>query len=136
MIIGIGVDLVKIARVAAIAGRWDERFLDRVFTPAEREYCFRHKFPHTRLSARFAVKEATLKALGIGFRMGVRWKEIETINDADGKPEVILWGRTREIADQQGVSSAMVSITHDEDYSIAQVILTDEVPPIAGWGIK
>jgi holo-[acyl-carrier protein] synthase len=126
MIIGIGVDLVKISRVAEIAGRWNERFLDRVFTPAERAYCLRHKFPHIRLSARFAVKEATLKALGIGFRMGIRWKEIETINNAAGKPEVILRGRTREIADQQGVSEALVSITHDHEYSIAQVILTDE----------
>jgi holo-[acyl-carrier protein] synthase len=126
MIVGIGVDLVKISRVQEMADRWGARFLNRVFTPGEQAYCFRHKFPHIHLSARFAVKEAILKALGIGLRMGIRWQEIETINTPAGKPDVKMWGRTRQIADGQKVSQVFASIAHDDDYSIAQVILTQD----------
>ncbi|MBI3803194.1 MAG: holo-ACP synthase [Nitrospirae bacterium] len=121
--IGIGVDLVKISRIQEISARWGDRFLDRVFTPAEQAYCLRRKFPPVHLSARFAVKEAILKALGTGLRMGTRWKEIETINNPAGKPEVRMSGRTRELADAQQVEEVFASITHDHDYSIAQVIL-------------
>ncbi len=126
MIIGIGVDLVKISRVQEMKERWGSRFLDRVFTSVEQEYCLGRKFPHIHLSARFAVKEAVLKALGTGLRMGTRWKEIETVNNPAGKPEVRLWGTTRRIADRQGVSRVFSTITHDHDYSIAQVILAGE----------
>ena len=125
-ITGVGIDLVKISRVETMTRRWERRFLDRVFTPAEQAYSLRHKFPHIRLSARFAVKEAVLKALGIGLRMGIRWTEIETINDPAGKPEVRLSGQTRRIADRQNISYIFATITHDHDYSIAQVIVASE----------
>lgn len=122
-IIGIGVDLVKISRIQEMTERWGSRFLDRVFTPTEQTYCLRRKFPPVHLSARFAVKEAILKALGTGLRMGTRWTEIETINNAAGKPEVKLWGRTGELAAGKNVSEIFATITHDSDYSIAQVLL-------------
>jgi holo-[acyl-carrier protein] synthase len=123
MIVGIGVDLVKISRIHEMTERWGTRFLDRVFTPTEQAYCLRRKFPPTHLSARFAVKEAMLKALGTGLRMGTRWTEIETVNNAAGKPEVKLSGRTGQLAAEKKVSEIFASITHDHDYSIAQVLL-------------
>lgn len=122
-IIGIGVDLVKISRIREMAERWGPRFLDRVFTPGEQAYCLRRKFPPVHLSARFAVKEAMLKALGTGLRMGTRWKEIETVNNPAGKPEVKLSGTTGRLAEEKNVSKIFASISHDHDYSIAQVLL-------------
>ncbi len=122
-IVGIGVDLVKISRIQSMRTQWGTRFLDRVFTPAEQAYCLHRRAPHIHLSARFAVKEAILKALGTGLRMGTRWREIETVNNPAGKPEVRLSGRTRELADERNVADIFASITHDHDYSIAQVIL-------------
>ncbi len=125
-IVGIGIDLVKISRIEEMMARWEDRFLDRVFTPTEQAYCLDRKAPHIHLSARFAVKEAILKALGTGLRMGTKWREIETVNNRSGKPEVKLWGRTRELADARNVADVFASITHDHDYSIAQVILVGE----------
>ncbi|HZR46346.1 MAG TPA: holo-ACP synthase [Candidatus Manganitrophaceae bacterium] len=122
-IVGIGVDLVKISRIQEMTERWGPRFLDRVFTPTEQAYCLRRKFPPIHLSARFAVKEAILKALGTGLRMGTRWTEIETVNNPAGKPEVKLRGRTGELAAEKNVSEIFATITHDTDYSIAQVLL-------------
>lgn len=123
IVVGIGVDLVKISRIEEMIDRWGARFLNRVFTPIEQAYCLRRKSPHIHLSARFAVKEATLKALGTGLRMGTRWTEIETVNNPAGKPEVKVSGRTRELAEAKNVLEILTSITHDHDYSIAQVVL-------------
>ena len=122
-IVGIGIDLVKISRIQEMMERWGPRFLDRVFTPTEQAYCLRHRFPPVHLSARFAVKEAILKALGTGLRMGTKWKEIETVNNPAGKPEVKLWGTTGQLAAEKNVSKIFATITHDHDYAIAQVLL-------------
>ncbi len=122
-ILGIGIDLVRISRLEKMTKRWGNRFLDRVFTPSERAYCLQHKRPHIHFSARFAVKEAAMKALGTGLRDGIRWKEIETRNALNGKPEVSITGKTRRLADTQNVSRIFASMTHDHDYAIAQVIL-------------
>ncbi len=124
MIIGIGIDLVKTARVQAIVKRWGERFLNRVFTPSETAYSLNRRQPHIPLSARFAVKEATLKALGIGVQMGIRWREIETVHDPLGKPMIRLSGKVQKIAQDKQVSDIFASLSHDGDYAIAQVILT------------
>lgn len=122
-IVGIGIDLVKISRLEEMTKRWGDRFLDRVFTASERAYCLQRKRPHIHFSARFAVKEATMKALGTGLREGIRWKEIETRNAPDGKPEVRMSGKTRQLAEAQKVSGIFASMTHDHDYAIGQVIL-------------
>ncbi|MFQ5780235.1 MAG: holo-ACP synthase [Nitrospiria bacterium] len=122
-IVGIGIDLVKISRIEEMTQRWGDRFLDRVFTPAERAYCHLRKRPHIHYAARFAVKEAMLKALGTGLRGGVRWKEIETIRTPTGKPEVRVSGKTRQLAEEERVSQIFASITHDDDYAVGQVIL-------------
>ncbi len=123
MIAGIGVDLVKISRIQAVAERWGDAFLNRIFTPTEQKYSLRHRFPHRHLAARFAVKEAVLKALGIGVRFGVKWNEIETVNHPNGGPQVVMHGKVRKLADEKGVLDVYATITHDDDYAIAQVVL-------------
>jgi holo-[acyl-carrier protein] synthase len=129
VIVGIGIDLVKISRIQAIADRWDAHFLDRVFTPEEQSYCLRHHAPAIHLSGRFAVKEALLKALGTGLRQGLGWREIETRQNTDGAPEVRLYGATRKLADTRQIRQIFVSISHDPDYAIAQVVLVGSEGP-------
>lgn len=123
-IIGIGLDLVKIARVRAATERWQERFLTRVFTDAERRYCFERACPYASLAARFAVKEAVLKALGTGWAQGVRWVEIEVLPDPAGRPHASVDGRVRSLFRAVGVSSIHVSLSHDAEYAMGEAVLT------------
>jgi len=131
IILGIGIDLVKSDRVKSAVEKWDKRFLNRIFTPSEQDYAFAHKLPHLHLAGRFAVKEAVLKALGPGWGGGIRWDEISVVNEpADGpdrsrsgKPRVKTTGRVKKLLDERGVKEIQVSISHDTDYSIAQVVL-------------
>jgi holo-[acyl-carrier protein] synthase len=104
--------------------RWGDRFVHRVFTPVEIAYATKHTVPALPFSARFAVKEAMVKALGMGIRMGIQFREIETINDPLGKPTVRLSGTTKKIADEKQVSDIFVSVSHEKEYAIAQIILT------------
>ncbi len=122
-IVGIGIDLVKISRMEKIRARWHQHFLDRIFTTNEQRYCLQHQKPQVHFSGRFAIKEAVLKALGTGLRDGIRWTEIETVNNPSGKPLVQLTGRASQCADDLGVVQILSSISHDHDYAIAQVIL-------------
>ncbi len=122
MIVGIGVDLVRIARIRRAVERWQERFLDRVFTPEEVAYARRRRDPAEHLAARFAAKEATLKALGTGLTMGVRWREMEVRRARGQRPELALSGRTAELGAARGVRSLHVSLTHDGEYAMAQVL--------------
>ena len=133
-IIGIGIDLVKRDRIKDAVQKWDKRFLNRIFTPAEQEYAFAHKSPYLHLAGRFAAKEATLKALGTGWRGGVRWNEISVINEpangpsvasisTAGRPRVEVAGKVKALMDELGVEKIQISISHDTDYSIAQVVL-------------
>ena len=123
MIYGIGVDLVKIRRIEEAVKRWDRRFLDRIFTPIEQEYSYRQKQPFLHLAGRFAVKEAVLKALGTGLRSGIRWVEIEVVNQPSGKPEVRVSGKVKELFKHHQVKEIHVSISHDTDYSVGQAVL-------------
>ena len=131
MIIGIGIDLVKSERIRKAAQRWDRKFLDRIFTAQEQSYAFAHRHPYLHLAGRFAVKEALIKALGTGWSYGIRWPEIATLTETEkdssrkrtGKPRVETTGRIKALLDERGVNEIQVSISHDTDYSIAQVIL-------------
>jgi holo-[acyl-carrier protein] synthase len=125
-IVGIGLDLVKISRIEAIARRWQDRFLQRVFTEDERRACFGRAWPYASLAGRFAAKEAMLKALGTGWSAGVSWHDIQVLNDVGGKPVATAHGRTGSLAQQAGVTRIHVSLSHDGDYAMAEVILTDE----------
>jgi holo-[acyl-carrier protein] synthase len=123
---GIGVDLALIPRMREVVQRWDERFLRRVFTDDEIAYCQRRRDPVPHFAARFAAKEATLKALGTGLRMGIKWREIEVRRAPGEAPTVVLTGRCRAIALAKGGSRVLLSLTHDGDYALAQAMLLGE----------
>lgn len=125
-IIGIGVDLVRVDRIRAIMERWHDRFLSRLYTEAERQYCFRRASPYASLAGRFAVKEAILKALGVGWSRGVSWIDIEVLNDAAGRPIATVRGRLESLMQEAGVTAIHVSLAHDADYAMAEVVLTKE----------
>lgn len=125
-IIGIGLDLVKIERIREIAERWREQFLNRLYTPEERDYCLKRASPYASLAGRFAAKEAVLKALGTGWSGGIRWVDIQVLNDASGKPVATVTGRAQELIRRAGVTSIHVSLSHDSDYAIAEAVLTSD----------
>jgi holo-[acyl-carrier protein] synthase len=122
MVVGIGVDLVKIDRIDK-AGKNHSGFLERVFTVAEREYCSRQKFPAQHYAARFAAKEAVLKAIGTGWSAGVKWTDMEVLHGEGGGPIVNFAGRVKDLMDLKGVRQILLSYSHDGDYAVAQVVL-------------
>jgi len=126
MIVGIGVDVVHIPRIRGAIERWQERFLGRVFTPDELAYAKRRRDPAEHLAARFAAKEATLKALGTGLAMGARWREVEVRRARGEPPRMALSGRTAALGAARGVRVLHVSLTHDSDYAVAQVLAEGE----------
>jgi holo-[acyl-carrier protein] synthase len=121
-LVGIGVDLVLVSRLRRAMARWRERFLQRVFTAEELDYALGRRDPAEHLAARFAAKEATLKALGTGLTMGVRWREMEVRRARGGPPTLWLSGRTAAIGAARGVRALHLSLTHDGDYALAQVV--------------
>lgn len=124
---GIGIDLVPIPRMRRVLERWDERFLARVFTADEIAYCRRRKDPVPHFAARFAAKEAGLKALGTGLRLGVNWRELEVRRERGGPPALFLHGRSRDLARaRHGADRMLLALTHDGDYAIAQAMLVDD----------
>jgi holo-[acyl-carrier protein] synthase len=125
-IVGIGLDLVKIDRIRAITERWQERFLHRLYTDEERRYCFDRASPYASLAGRFAVKEAVLKALGTGWSAGIRWVDIQVLNDAQGKPTAQISGRLKTLFREAGVTGVHISLSHDADYAVAEAVLTKE----------
>lgn len=124
MIIGIGVDLVKIDRIDK-AGKNHTAFLERIFTERERAYCKRQKYPAQHFAARFAAKEALLKAFGTGLSAGMKWTDIEVLHGEGGGPIVNLDGRVKDLADLKGVKQVMISYSHDEGYAVAQAVLVE-----------
>jgi holo-[acyl-carrier protein] synthase len=119
----VGIDLAAIPRMRRVLERWDERFLRRVFTDGEIAYCRRRRDPVPHFAARFAAKEAVLKALGTGLRMGVNWREIEVRRARGEAPTVVLSGRCQMLAQVLGADRVLVSLTHDGDYAMAHVLL-------------
>src|SRR3989304_592177 len=132
---GIGVDLAQIPRLRRVVERWNDRFLRRVFTEAEIAYCRRRRDPIPHFAARFAAKEATLKALGTGLRMGVNWRELEVRRERGQAPTMVLTGRSEAIARAKGASRVRLSLTHDGDYALAQAMLVGGLPD-AGEGSR
>jgi holo-[acyl-carrier protein] synthase len=125
LIIGLGVDIAEVPRIqAAIEGR-GQRFLDRVFTPNEIAYCERFKNKFERYAGRFAAKEAAMKALGTGWRRGIRWVDLEVVREQSGRPSMSLAGEAAKIAAQLGVKRISLSITHTQSEALAQVIFED-----------
>jgi len=123
MIYGIGFDLVQVSRMEGALKRWGERFQNKVFTPGEVRYCLKKRNPSPNFAARFAAKEAFVKALGIGIRRGVHWKDVEVQRGPLGKPVIRIHGRAEEICRQEGIEGLFLSLTHDGEYSGAMVVL-------------
>src|SRR5271163_1287630 len=125
MIVGMGIDVAEVKRIASVIESQKERFLQRVYTPAEAAYCEQFKNRAERFAGRFAAKEAAMKALGTGWARGVRWVDIEVLREPSGKPTLNLLGETRAIADRLRVRNISLSITHSGDMALAQVIFED-----------
>jgi holo-[acyl-carrier protein] synthase len=122
VIVGLGVDIAEVARVRAAIGRRGERILKRLFTARERAYCEHAKNKFERYAGRFAAKEAAMKALGTGWRRGVRWVDREVVRAPGGRPVITLHGEAQKIALRLGVKHIAMSITHTSAQAFAQVV--------------
>ena len=121
-----GIDLVDFPRIEDMLSRHGERFLDRVFTPAEQSYARTNKNGTEKLAGRFAAKEAILKLMGTGWRGKIAWTDIEIINSPTGQPEVTLSGEVKKIAARLGIKQISVSITHTANFAIASAVAITE----------
>ena len=121
MIKGTGIDIVRVERIEDIITRWNDRFLTKVFTEAEREYCDDKPCPAQHYAVRFAAKEAAFKMLGSGMR-NVSWHDINIKKDHLGKPIVKLTGNASQKADQMGIEKIHISLSHEKEYAVAQLI--------------
>ncbi len=120
---GTGIDIVEVARIRDAAHRWGNTFERRVFTEQELAYCGEPPSRQWRLAARFAAKEATLKALGTGLTTGMRWRDVEIQANAAGKPELVLHGEVQRYADELGIGASFVTMSHTRTYAVAHVTL-------------
>jgi holo-[acyl-carrier protein] synthase len=123
LIVGLGLDIAEIDRIEAAIARHGTPFLERLYTPSEVAYCESYRNKFERYAGRFAAKEATMKALGTGWRRGVRWRDIEVIREPSGKPSLSLSGAAKRIAEDLGVRNISLTITHSGNLALAEVIL-------------
>ncbi len=124
---GVGVDILEVRRLEHALGRWGEAFVARVFTAGEQDRARHPRVRSQRLAARFAAKEAVMKALGLGWRT-MAWREIEILNDPLGKPAVTLHGSARHVAAKQGIVQVHVSLSHTHDLACATAIAVTSPP--------
>lgn len=123
MIVGTGVDLAEVDRIRESIERFGEKFLKRIYTEREIAYVERKANKYERYAARFAAKEAGMKAIGTGWRKGVRWQDFEVVNLPSGRPTLKLHGVAAEFAARLGVTNIQLSITHTAQSGLAYVIL-------------
>ena len=121
MIYGIGIDLVKIERMKAVADKWGKKFLERVFTENEISYCYERKEPYLSLAVRFAAKEALIKA--IGSEVYVPLTEIEVMNFENGRPVIKASGKLEKFFKEKSIKHCHLSLSHEKEYGIACVVL-------------
>ncbi len=123
MIVGTGIDIAEVPRIAQSIERFGDRFLQRIFTAGEQRYCDSKANRVERYAARFAAKEAAMKALGTGWNHGVRWVDCEVTRLPGGRPTISFHGKAGEFAKKMGVKNAALSLTHTKEQAMAQVIL-------------
>jgi holo-[acyl-carrier protein] synthase len=123
MIVGTGIDIAEVPRIQQSIERFGQRFLERVYTAGEMRYCDSKANRAERYAARFAAKEAAMKALGTGWNHGVRWRDCEVVRLPGGRPTIHFHGKAEEFAAKLGVKNAALSITHTKEQAFAQVIL-------------
>jgi holo-[acyl-carrier protein] synthase len=125
MIVGTGVDLAEVPRIKASIERFGAKFIHRIYTAAEIAYVERKANKYERYAARFAAKEAGMKAIGTGWRYGVTWQDFEVANLPSGKPTLHFHGVAARIAEKLGVKNVALSLTHTAELGMAHVILED-----------
>jgi holo-[acyl-carrier protein] synthase len=123
MIVGTGIDIAEVPRIRQAIERHGERFIKRIFTEGEIQYCESKANRVERYAARFAAKEAGMKAIGTGWNHGVRWRDIEVARKPGGRPTLILHGKAAEFAAKLGATNIALSLTHTAEQAMAQVIL-------------
>ena len=123
MIVGTGIDIAEVPRIRQSIERFGDRFLQRIYTAGEMRYCDSKANRGERYAARFAAKEAAMKALGTGWNHGVRWRDCEVVRLPGGRPMIAFHGKAAEVAAKLGVKNASLSLTHTAEQAFAQVIL-------------
>jgi holo-[acyl-carrier protein] synthase len=123
MIVGTGIDIAEVPRIARSIERFGDRFIQRVFTDGEIRYCNSKANRVERYAARFAAKEAAMKAIGTGWNYGVTWRDVEVSRIPGGRPTIRFHGKAAEFANKIGARNVALSISHTEQIAIAQVIL-------------
>ncbi len=123
MIVGTGIDIAEVQRIAASIERFGNRFLRRIFTEGELRYCEAKANRVERYAARFAAKEAAMKAIGTGWNHGVTWRDVEVCREPGGRPTLAFHGKAAEFASKLGARHVALSLTHTAEHAIAQVIL-------------
>jgi holo-[acyl-carrier protein] synthase len=123
MIVGTGIDIAEVPRIAESIERFGDRFLHRIFTEGEMRYCDSKANRVERYAARFAAKEAGMKALGTGWNHGVRWRDVEVVRQPGGRPTILFHGKAAEFASKLGAVRAALSLSHTSEHAIAHVIL-------------
>lgn len=125
MVLGIGTDLAEVDRIQHSIDRYGDRFLRRIYTPGEQAYASSKANAAERFAARFAAKEAGMKAIGTGWRRGVTWRDFEVVNQKSGRPTLRLTGVALQIANDMGVKRISISLTHTAAIAFAVVIIED-----------
>ena len=123
MILGIGVDIVEIGRMKTAINRWGAHFLNKMFTEREIEYSKSKRFCHQHFAARFAAKEAVVKAFGGTSSFPIQWTDIEILNDEDGKPSVRFSGHAVKLKETKKAGQVMLSISHSKNYAVANAMI-------------
>jgi len=124
MILGAGVDIVEVFRMRDAITKWGDSFLKKIFTDKEIGYANSRRFSHQHLAARFAAKEAVVKAFGEPRRFPMKWTDIEVLNNGEGKPVVVFHGDAMRLRKKKHVTEITVSMSHSKNYAIANVILS------------
>ena len=123
MILGTGIDIIEVARIAASFEKFGERFVNRILLPDETGYCLAHKNPAPFLAVRFAAKEAISKAFGTGIGAALGWRDMEICKKGSGEPFVVLHGKGKELFETRGAARLLVSLSHTENYAAATAVL-------------
>ena len=126
MILGTGIDIIEVARIASSFERFGEKFVNRILLPDEISYCLAHKNPAPFLAVRFAAKEAISKAFGTGIGSALGWRDMEIRRKESGEPYVVLHGKGRELFAARGAKQLLVSLSHTENYAAATAVLEAE----------
>ncbi len=123
MILGVGTDIVEVARIEASVKQSGEKFLQRIFLPGEIAYCLAYKTPGPHLAVRFAAKEAVAKAFGTGIGGALGWLDMEVVRLESGEPRLVLQGRGKKLFEARGAKNLLLSLSHTENYATAMAVL-------------